>query len=151
MTAVNGSAELYDLARRLKAAGEFGIRRDMVAALRKAAKPIIPLMQDEARSSLPKAGGMNEYVASRKPTTSVRTTVNTAGVSIRYKKKGAYSDQSGWRHPVFGRRDRPWAVTTYAPSVGWFERGGQAGTPAAKVAMDAVLVAVAAQVKALGI
>lgn len=151
MAAVDGSAELRALAARLKVAGEVGIRREMIRALRKAAAPIVPKMQDSARQSLPKAGGMNEYMAARKPKVSVRTTGKSAGVSIRYKGKGAYSDKSGWRHPVFGRRDRKWATTTWAPAVGWFERGGEAGTPEAKAELDAVLARVALEVNGRGI
>lgn len=142
---MDARVELPLLAARLKAAGMVGVRREMLAGLRRAAKPLIPDIQAAARSQLPRGGGMNEYMAKKRPTVSVRTGAATAGVSIRYQGKGSYSDTGEWRHPVFGHRDR-WATTSVSSAVGWFERGAADGTPQARNEMDAVLVAVAAQV-----
>ena len=145
------SAQLADVAMRLKVAGAVGIRREMLSGLRAAAKPIVADIQDQARESLPKGGRMNEYMAAKKPKVSVRTTGRQAGVSIRYKGKGAYSDQGGWRHPVFGHRDRKWGTTRVESAVGWFEKGAEKGTPEAVAVMSGVLKSVAAQVQGLGI
>ena len=123
----------------------------MIRQLRAAAKPVAENIQESARESLPHAGGMNEYIASRKPTVSVRTTGRQAGVSIKYSGPGRYSNQSGWRHPVFGRRDRKWAETTVPEAEGWWERGGRKGTPQAQIAMRAVLNDVAAEIMRRGI
>ena len=142
--------ELPLLAKRLKAAGQVGVRREMVKSLKLAAKPLIPDIQASAREALPKRGGMNAYMAAKRPRVSVRTGARTAGVSIQYKGKGAPSDTGEWRHPVFGHKDR-WAVTKFPAAQGWYERGAEKGTPAAKAAMDAVLVAVAAQVRGMGL
>jgi hypothetical protein len=72
-------------------------------------------------------------------------------VSIKYSGPGRYSDQSGWRHPVYGHKDRKWATTTVPSAEGWWERGGEKGTPQAQVEMRAILDEVAAQIMRLGI
>lgn len=144
----NAEIELPLLAKRLRAAGMLGVRSEMVAGLRRAARPLIPDIQASARSSLPRGGGMNDYMARRRPSVSVRTGPATAGVSIRYSGKGSYSDTGQWRHPVFGHRDR-WATTSYPPAVDWYPKGAEQGTPAARREMDAILAAVAVQVNGL--
>lgn len=153
----NATTELPLLAARLKAAGAVGIRREMVAGLRAAAAPVIPLIQEEARTSLPKKGGLAESMAAKKPKTSVRTTGRRAGVSVTYKGIGVTTDLAGgWRHPVFARGSRDqwrWAKAKqeYAPAVDWFKRGADRGKPAAMAAAQGVLASVAAEVQGLGI
>ncbi|HET6914860.1 MAG TPA: hypothetical protein VFH56_02105 [Acidimicrobiales bacterium] len=149
----NAETELPLLAARLKAAGAVGVRAEMVAGLKAAAKPMVPKLQESARNSLPKAGGLNEYVAKRKPKVSVRTTGRTAGVRIRSQVKGNYTNTGTWRHPVFGRRANPedWAEETYEPAAGWWDRVVKADDGETKAAAVAVLKTVAAQVQRLGI
>ena len=152
----NANVELPLLAKRLKAAGQVGIRREMVKALKLAAVPLVPDIQESAREMLPRRGGMNAYMAAKRPKVSVRTSVRSAGVSIRYTGKGAYSDTARWRHPVFAngnqtRAQWKWVEQTYSPAKDWFEKGAEKATPAAKREMDAVLTSVAAQVRGLGL
>lgn len=147
----NASAQLRGSAARLKAAGAVGVRASMIKQLRAAARPVAEDIQDSARESLPKRGGMNVYIANRKPTIAVRATGRRAGVSIKYSGPGRFSNQSGWRHPVFGHRDRKWAETTVPAAEGWWERGGRRGTLAAQVEMRAVLTEVGAEIMRLGI
>jgi hypothetical protein len=147
----NASAQLAGLSARLKLAGEMGVRREMLAGLRAAAKTVIPHIQEEGRESLPKSGGMNEYMAAKKPSVRIRTTGRQAGVSIRYKGKGSYSDEGGWRHPPFGHRDRKWSNTKSGAAVRWYERGAEKGTPEATAVMAGVLKAVAVQVQGRGL
>jgi hypothetical protein len=126
----------------------------MIRNLRNAAKPIAADIRESARESLPKRGGMNEYVAAKKPTVAVRATGRNAGVSIRYSGPGRYSDRdAGWRHPVFAARGtkRKWATTHYPAAEGWWERGAEKGTPRAQVEMRATLDEVAAEIMRLGI
>ena len=145
------STQLRASAARLKAAGATGIRATMIKQLREAAKPVAADIQESARESLPKRGGMNEYIAKKKPTVAVRTTGRQAGVSIKYSGPGRFSNASGWRHPVFGHKDRKWATTTSVAAEGWWERGGKQGTPAAQIAMRGVLNEVAAEIMRLGL
>lgn len=145
--AVDAAIELPLLAKRLQVAGEIGIRREMLALLRAAAKPMVADLKEQARKDLPKGGGMNEFVAKRNPRVSVRTGMNTAGASIRYTGPGRHSDISGgWRHPVFGHRDRTWATTTSDAAVDWWRRGGERALPEVQSEMRSILATVAAQV-----
>lgn len=139
------SERLAAIGRSLRVAGDVGIRREVQKTIRAAAQPLVPIIQESAQESLPKAGGMNEFVAKRRPRISVRTGARTAGVSIRYAGKGAPSDRGPWRHPVFGHRDR-WVSQTYVAGEHWWERAEERGTPLAKVAMATVLEKVARQV-----
>lgn len=150
---INASEQLRASAARLKAAGATGVKTAMVRQLRAAAKPVAADIQQSARDSLPRKGGMNTYVAAKKPTISVRTVGRQAGVRIKYSGPGRYSNQSGWRHPVFAPRGskKKWATTDFPSAEGWWERGGEKSTPRALVQMRAVLDEVAAEIMRLGI
>lgn len=144
----NAEIELPLLAARLKAAGMVGVRAEMVAGLRRAAKPLIPDMRESARASLPRGGGLNEVVAQQPISTSVRTGAGTAGVSIR--ARWTRTDRGTWRHPVFGHRDR-WVEQSWRPADEWYERGAEKGTPEARREMQSVLATVAVQVNGRGL
>jgi hypothetical protein len=136
----NAEIELPLLAKRLKEMGLVGIRKQMLTDLRKAAEPVKKDLKRQALADLPKGGGLNEFVAKKPIRTSVRTGARTAGVSVRYTGPGRHSDISGgWRHPVFNHRDRKWATTDYEPAVGWWERGGEAAAPEARLLMANIL------------
>lgn len=143
----DAAVELPLLAKRLKEAGLIGIRKQMLADLRKAAAPMRRDLKNQALEDLPKGGGMNQFVARKPIRTSVRTGIRTAGVSLRYSGPGRYSDNSGgWRHPVFGHRDRKWATTDYSPAVDWWGRGGEHAAPEARLIMASILREVAVKV-----
>jgi hypothetical protein len=150
MAVINGDRQLAELGARLKVVGDATLRRSVQARIRLAAKPLIPIIQQSARDSLPKAGGMNEFVAKRRPRTSVRFGARSAAVRITYKGKGAPSDKGPWRHPVFGNRQK-WVSEEYKPAEGWWERAEEKGTPLARVAMSGVLEEVAREVNGRGI
>ncbi|MGZ4617180.1 MAG: hypothetical protein ACXV3F_00320 [Frankiaceae bacterium] len=145
---MDASVELPLLAKRLKAAGEVGIRREMVAGLRNAAKPMIPYLRGAAGVDLPQGGGLAEKVATQPIKASVRTSPRTAGVSIR--AQFTRTNRGRWRHPVFGNRD-VWVSQTYEPAKGWFDNTAKEHTPEAKAEMEKVLLKVTAQVHGLGI
>jgi len=146
----NAEFELPVLAARLKAAGAVTIRAEMVAGLRAVAKPMVPLLQQSARDRLPKSGGLNEVVASKKPKVSVRTTGRTAGVRIRSQVKGNYTNTGTWRHPVFGDR-KDWKEQTYDAGAGWWDDTIKEHGDEATAAAQGVLRAVGRQVMGLGI
>lgn len=148
MPVVDGEIGLRALAVQLKAAGAVGIQREMVAGLKAAAAPVPPAIQAEARMVLPKAGGLNEFVARYKPRTSVKTGVRSANVRVTYRGKGAPSDRGPWRHPVFGNRG-VWAEQSYPSAEGWWERGAESVRPAVTVAARAVVARVGAQVRGI--
>lgn len=151
MAGANGSVELHLLAKRLKTAGAVGVRREMMRGLRAAASPLVPLLQEAARADLPKRGGLNEYVAAKKITVSVTTGARTAGVRLRSKQRGNYTDTGTWRHPVFGKWLPGVKSQTYAPAKGWWDKTVEANSLVASAEARRVLTAVAAQVNGLGI
>lgn len=150
----NASAQLHEIAARLKAAGEVGIRRETVKSLKTAAAPLIPAARAAARERLPKAGGLNEKVAGQPIKVSVKTGARTAGVSIR--AQFTRTDAGTWRHPVFAdgsktRQEWRWVEQSYETASSWFEDAMRAEAPAAQVAMNGILATVAAEIQRMGI
>jgi hypothetical protein len=123
-----GAGQLELLGLRLKAAGATGLRRNLLAGIRAGAKPLVADVRAAALAQLPKSGGLNEYVASSPIAVRTRLSGPSVGVRIVNTKKGAGSggiadfgsDRGAVRHPVFGHKDRKWAVTKVTP--GWFTK-----------------------------
>jgi hypothetical protein len=104
-----GAAKFRMVGLRLKVAGAGGLKLALQREIRAAVKPLIEDVRKAAEAEMPKAGGLNEWVAKGKFTTSVRFTGLQTGVRI--KRSGQFSsDKHTFRHPVFGHRDRKWAV-----------------------------------------
>lgn len=129
---VTGQAELAALARRLKEAGDKGLKKELGKGLKKAAKPAVAKVQAAVRAldvrgtrgggkaarlrHKAKARGkgrLRETIA-RATIAEVKTT-GTARVTIRTRARNLPPDQrrlpryldreKGWRHPVFGNRE----------------------------------------------
>lgn len=150
---VEGGEQLRALAVELKEADKallLAMRRN----LRGVAKTAGAAVQAEERRVLPKAGGLNEWIAGTPVGVRIATGSRTAGVRIVQSKKGRRkphdlldANTTGLiRHPNRGgprfsqeRRDRSggWSDTTIP--TGWWERPLLARAPAAEVAMRAVL------------
>lgn len=125
---IKGAGQFLKLSKALKAAGRTELRKELNKRLRTAAKPLIPIARAEARSSLPRKGGLAEQVAKAPMRVQVRTG-REAGVRIVVGKdrSGARAANRGEiRHPVFGNRER-W-VTQKVPAE-WFDRPMRASTP----------------------
>ncbi len=162
MTSIAGPAnkELALLAIRLKAAGDGGLRRELLAGLRGAVRPIIPELQAAARADLPKGGGLNEWVAASKFTVRNRLSPFTAGVQIVNQSKTGTSRRGGGgsvqfgsdrgvvRHPVFGHKDRRWSETKV--HGGWFTDTVEQHLPQVTAEVTAVLAKVAADLTGKG-
>ena len=120
---VNGSAtELHVLSARLRATGQSGLKRNITVAVRTATVPARDAVRAELRATMPKEGGLNEWLAKASVTSTVLTGAKTAGVVIRGTKRGhdlKAANTGIVRHPVYGHRDR-WA-TTDVPA-GWWEK-----------------------------
>jgi hypothetical protein len=122
--------------------------RDLVKQLRVAAQPALEAVR-AAILSMPSHSvvtpGLRQAVA-RKTRISVRTTGRRAGVAIRALKTGMPREfknapkrlnaKQGWRHPVFGDRDR-WVSQVGKP--GWFDDTLTAQRPAVVHAVSRVL------------
>jgi hypothetical protein len=95
--ALNGSAELAAVAARLKLAGDAALRLQLLRGLRNGAKPLIPRVQDAARAQLPRAGGLNEQVASQRVSVQIRTGARTAGVRLVTRAPDTAQSDQGYR------------------------------------------------------
>ena len=102
--AIKGANDFLALSKKLKAAGETGLRRELNKGLQRAAKPLIPKVREAARRELPKAGGLNERIAKKPYRVQVRTGAKTAGVRVVGTKVDPRINAAGRvAHPVFGR------------------------------------------------
>lgn len=120
MPNAEASAQLREVALKLKSAGAGGLRLQLLRGLKAGAAPLIPAVKDAARAQLPKSGGLNEHVANQKVTVSVRTGATTAGVRLTTKDLDTRDTDSGMvRHPVFGHRDR-WVDQSVPQATGWW-------------------------------
>jgi len=153
MAAVNASVQLRAQAARLRAVGARDLRLSMTRNLRAAAKDAIPFLQESARESLPKAGGMNEAVAAQTPKVSVRTTGRTAGVTIKSKVPGNYTNEGAWRHPVFSSNRKRWTkqAQSFPAAKDWWLRGQAKAGPKVALRARAVLDEVAAEIMRRGL
>lgn len=116
---VRGANELEAIGRRLKEAGDRGLRKELLAGIRKTNKPTISAVRDSARTKLPRRGGLAEEVASSKIGT--RTKLSGSRVGVEIKGTGRIGirgiNRGRLRHPVYGNR-KAW-VSQQVPA-GWF-------------------------------
>jgi hypothetical protein len=146
------SRQLELVGLRLKAAATGGVKLALTREIKEAAKPLIEDVKQAAESELPKAGGLNEWVAGGKFSSSVRYTGIQIGVRIvataRKSSRGGTSqfgtDRGTFRHPVFGHTDR-W-VTQQLATPGWFtktleKKAPETTTPRVLAALTEVQVA----------
>jgi hypothetical protein len=115
--AIEGGAELREVAVRLKLAGEVDLRKQMMRNIRVATLPARAAVRASAMETLPKEGGLNAWVAQATTRTSVLTGARTAGVVIRVSKRGHDMkdiDAGTVRHPVYGNRGT-WVAQSVTP------------------------------------
>jgi len=103
----------------------------MPRALRRASVPMIQAIRAEAIETLPKRGGLNEYVAAARISTTVKTGAETATVQIRGRRNqirrgGKQVDlpainRGRIRHPTYGHG--PWTTQSVAP--GFWDTGAE--------------------------
>lgn len=125
---ITGADQLQRLGLSLKQAGNSDLRKDMLRGLRVAAKPLLEDVKDSARDTLPKAGGLNEFVATGKYSVRNKLAGRNAGVRLVGTKSGhdiAAIDRGKVRHPVFGHA--VWATQDVTP--GFWEKPLLAGRP----------------------
>jgi hypothetical protein len=121
---VMGANQLEKLARDLKANGDKNLRKIMLAKLRQAGSPLKVIAKQAALERLPKAGGLNEFVAASTFSLRTRTTGQNVGVKLTGRKRGhdiRSTDAGRLRHPVFARgggAENVWVMQAIKP--GWF-------------------------------
>jgi hypothetical protein len=146
----NAPEELAALQKRLKAAGERGLRRELFKGLNRAAKPPQAAARRNA-ARLPKRGGYAARVATAKM--SVKTKAGREPAIRLMARAGAkrvdlYAADAGLiRHPVFGR-PKSWVGQRVRP--GWWTDALKETAPQARQEMEAALDRVAAQVDGKG-
>lgn len=132
-----GANDFLALSKRLKAAGETGLRKELNKTMRDAAKPLIPKVRAAARASLPKGGGLNERIARKPYRVQVRTGARTAGVRIVGTKVDPRINEGRVYHPVFGRK--PGVVQRVPEAEGYFDDTlAEAGPQVRRDVLDAL-------------
>lgn len=127
---ITGAEQLRALGRDLKAAGVQGqgLRRELLRGMRAAEKPLKDAVHQSALDSLPKKGGLNEWVAAESVTARNSLSGRGAGVRIVARKKGGKKgshdleavDAGNVRHPVWGRWLKD--VPTQSVESGYFTK-----------------------------
>ena len=103
---VRGAEQLEKLGKQLRAAGDKDLRRETLAGLRAATKPIRAAIREYDLRHLPQRGGLNRVMARSRITTQVRTSGRNPGIRMATKTHDPRIDQGRLWHPVFGHRDR---------------------------------------------
>lgn len=134
---IQGAEKLAVVGKQLRATGNKDIRKEMYRGLRRAAKPLAADARENARRTLPKAGGLNERVARSKFRVSVRAAGRNPGVRITAAGLDARLDTQGrTRHPLFGNREW-WYEQKVKPH--WFEIPMRAGAPKVRRELEQVV------------
>lgn len=134
---VANRSELTKLARRLRAAGNGGLQRDLSAGIRRESRSVLGEVKSTVRGL--EVGSERGGIAPPDTSTRLRarlaaaTTVQSQGVGVRYEVHGSRVGPYGhrlaklsdtelaprWRHPVFGNRNvwrtnvgQPWFFST---------------------------------------
>lgn len=137
---ITGAEDLLRVSAALKRTGSRDLRRQMLAGIRMAAKPVVEGIKKQGDEELP--AGVAEQYRAAKITSRTRTTGRAAGVRVQGPARGkgadmGRADSSGdVRHPVYGNR-KAWSDTSVSP--GFAERGAESAAPAATADMRAVL------------
>jgi hypothetical protein len=116
-----GAEDLDRLGKRLKAMGDGGLRSELLAGIRKAAKPLPQAVRASALEKLPQRGGLAARIAGSRMSTRTRLSGNNVGV--RFEAKGVYNlrrmDRGQVRHMAFGN---PKSWHTQEIPEGWFSQ-----------------------------
>lgn len=146
---VTGAEQLRALGADLRAAGDVGkgLRRELLASMRAAGRPLAEKVRQSARDNLPKRGGLNEWVADSKISPRNSLTGKRVGMRI-VATKGKHDlediDKGSVRHPVFGNRRR-WAEQS-VPS-GFFTQPLEESAPEVQAALLVAMEATARQIE----
>jgi len=142
---VRGSgAELHVLSKELRKTGQSGLKKNITKAMRVATVPARDAVRSYLRDEMPKGGGLNEWLAKSRITTSILTGPKTAGVVIRDSKSGhdlkAINRTGKVRHPTrsgpgFKTEDRKKWRLTDTGKTNWWEETLYSFDPAVRAAL----------------
>jgi len=105
---ITGVDNLQRLARDLKEIGDKELRKELYKGINRSTKPMKAKVKNAALADMPKAGGLNKFVASARLSTTTRGGGRNPGVTIKGRKSGhdlRAIDRGKLRHPVFGDRE----------------------------------------------
>lgn len=134
---VRGANDFLAVSKKLKAAGEGGLRKEFHKAIQQAAKPLVPKVREAARRDLPKGGGLNERIARKPMRVQTRTGAKTAGVRIVGSKVDPRINQGRVYHPVFGHK--PGVVQQVPEAAGYFDETLRDASPEVQAEVREVL------------
>lgn len=133
---ISGADQFKRLAAQIKAEGNKGLGQEMARALTKAVEPLGKAIEAEAGVVAP-SGYRAALTRSLKHRRTVRANPRTASIRLTTTAKGKVENRDlpalnrgDLRHPVFGRRRKPWKVTRIEP--GFHDRAVKAGGPLAE-------------------
>lgn len=137
MIEVRGAEQLADLSRRLKAAGDKDLQRELSKGIAKALQPLRRELPRSARAKLPRRGGLADDVAASKLRTTRRTTGRAVGLRLTATNPDNIRriDKGEVRHKTYGHL--PWVRQRVTP--GWFTDPAEAAGPAARREVEAAM------------
>lgn len=126
---IKGADDFLKLSKKLKEAGEKGLRNELHKGMRNAAKPLARKVKDSAEEKIgPHRGGIGEHYAKKPVRPQVRTGAKTAGVRLVMPKTDPRVDSVGRvYHPVFGRK--PGVVQVMPAVKGFFSESTREHAP----------------------
>ena len=140
---ISGAEQLRKVAAQIQATGDKGLGREMGRALNKAIEPIKTAIAESAAESMP-SGYRGVLTASLKHRRTQRTAARTASLKLttfapgkRERRDVVRLNKGQLRHPVFGRRRKPWTTTSIRP--GFYDRGTRRAMAEAEQRLGVVL------------
>lgn len=135
---VDGAEQLAELGRRLKAAGDGSLRRELLSGIRTAVNRMVPDVQRGA-DRLPRSGGLSSRVAAQK--FAARTSLASGKVSLTGSGMKELSDIDAGRvrHRVFGQNI--WKQQSVTP--GFFSDPVKSDLPKVQTEVEQVMTATA--------
>lgn len=152
-TPEQAAQQLAVLGKRLKQAGEGGLRKELLAGIRASAKPTIAKIRESALTELPGSGGLAALVAASKFGARTRLTGSSARVTItgvgRNVRNLRLMNSGRVRHPVFARGDdrHGWTWVNQRVTAGWFDRPIEQNAPQIRAAIDTKMREVARKIE----
>ena len=140
MIEIQGAEQFAELSKRLRAAANKDLQKEMSLSISRAMRPLTAAIRASAASTLPQSGGLAARIAK----SSMRTKRRALGITLI--ASNAYTlkklDAGSVRHPVFGRGR--WVTQSVTP--GWWTRPTTAFAPQARAAVQKALDDVAAKI-----
>jgi hypothetical protein len=139
---IKGAEQLATLSKRLKAAGDKELQRELSRGITQAMKPVPAAARASALKTLPSRGGLAQRVAKSQMRTVRRAGPRIAGVRLQAKNSYGLGmlDRGINHHPVYGNR-KVWVRQAVTP--GWWTDPTEAAAPLARSEVEKAMQTVA--------